>query len=75
MVLGFLEYWNLIEQPLTFLKTKSLWPLSLWLPRVSSGKIGLAMAASVTILFPALLVFLCGQTELEQGIAAAGLKE
>lgn len=75
MVLGFLEYWNLIEQPLTFLKTKSLWPLSLWLPRVSSGKIGLAMAASVTILLPALLVFLCGQIELEQGIAAAGLKE
>ena len=27
MVLGFLEYWNLIEQPMAFLKTKSLWPL------------------------------------------------
>ena len=24
MVLGFLEYWNLIEQPMAFLKTKSL---------------------------------------------------
>lgn len=75
MVLGFLEYWNLIEQPMTFLKTKSLWPLSLWLPRITEGKIALALAASVVILIPALLVFLCGQTELEQGIAAAGLKE
>ena len=25
------EYWNLIEQPMAFLKTKSLWPLSLYL--------------------------------------------
>lgn len=75
MVLGFLEYWNLIEQPMTFLKTKALWPLSLWLPRVTGGKIGLALAASVVILLPAVLVFLCGQTELEQGIASAGLKE
>ena len=24
-VLGFLEYWNMIEQPLTFLKNKALW--------------------------------------------------
>ena len=28
IVLQFLEYWNLIEQPLTFLKNKALWPLS-----------------------------------------------
>ena len=31
IVLDFLEYWNLIEQPMAFLKTKSLWPLSLYL--------------------------------------------
>ena len=29
-VLGFLEAWNAIEQPMTFLKTKALWPLSLY---------------------------------------------
>ena len=34
MVLGFLECWNLIEQPLTFLKNKELWPLSLYLPDI-----------------------------------------
>ena len=28
VVLGFLEYWNALEQPLTFLKDKTLWPLS-----------------------------------------------
>ena len=32
LVLGFLEYWNMMEQPMAFLDDKSLWPLSLYLP-------------------------------------------
>ncbi len=28
MVLGFLEYWNMMEQPMAFLDDKALWPLS-----------------------------------------------
>lgn len=75
VVLGFLEYWNLIEQPLTFLKDKSLWPLSLYLPNIATERVGLALAASVVALIPAILVFLCGQSYLEQGIIAASVKE
>ena len=45
------------------------------MPRITDGKIGLALAASVMILLPAALVFLCGQDDLEQGMAMAGLKE
>lgn len=75
MVLGFLECWNLIEQPMTFLKTKTLWPLSLFLPRITADKAGLALAASVVTLLPSALVFLYGQSYLEQGITAAGVKE
>ena len=33
LILGFLEYWNAIEQPMTYLKTESLRPLSLYLPQ------------------------------------------
>lgn len=75
MVLGFLEYWNLVEQPLTFLKKKTLWPLSLFLPGIGLEQAGMAFAASVIALIPALFVFLCGQNYLEQGIAAAAVKE
>ena len=75
LVLGFLEYWNLIEQPLTFLKDKSLWPLSLYLPNIDMQNLGQSLAASCLALFPALLVFLAGQEYLEQGIAASGRKE
>lgn len=75
MVLGFLEYWNLVEQPLTFLKNKTLWPLSLFLPGIGLEQAGMAFASSVIALIPALFVFLCGQDYLEQGITAAAVKE
>lgn len=75
IVLGFLEAWNGIEQPLTFLKDKSLWPLSLYLPDISKEKLGVAMVASVIAMIPAILIFLFGQRYIEQGIAASGIKE
>lgn len=75
LVLDFLEYWNLIEQPLTFLKNKTLWPLSLFLPNIGLDKAGMAFTSSVITLIPAVCVFLLGQDYLEQGIAAAAVKE
>ncbi len=75
MVLGFLEYWNLIEQPMAFLKTKSLWPLTLFLPNIGMEQAGMAFAMSVVVLAPALLVFLAGQDYLEQGILSTATKE
>lgn len=75
IVLGFLEYWNLIEQPMAFLKTKELWPLSLYLPNIDIGQAGMAFAASMITLAPAVLVFLAGQDYLEQGIISTAVKE
>lgn len=75
MVLGFLEYWSLVEQPMTFLKSKDLWPLSLYLPNISLEDAKAAFAASVIALIPAVLVFLAGQDYLERGILAAAVKE
>ena len=75
LVLGFLEYWNLIEQPMAFLKTKELWPLSLYLPNIELEQAGFAFAASVVALAPAVLVFLSGQDYLEQGIVSTAVKE
>lgn len=74
-VLGFLEYWNLMEQPLAFLINKSLWPLSLYLPEISLKSTGIAFAASVMTLIPALFVFSMGEDYLEKGIIAAAIKE
>lgn len=75
IVLGFLEYWNMMEQPLAFLEDKSLWPLSLYLPEISWMQAGFALCASFITLIPAAFVFVLGQDYLEQGIIYSGLKE
>ncbi len=75
MVLGFLEYWNMMEQPMAFLEDKSLWPLSLYLPEITWAQAGYAFGASIITLIPAVFVFVWGQDYLEQGIIFSGLKE
>jgi multiple sugar transport system permease protein len=74
-VLGFLEHWSMIEQPMTFLKNPALWPLSLFTPHFTAESAGSGFAAALIITAPPLLIFLYGQHDLERGIAAAGLKE
>lgn len=75
LMLGFLEYWNAIEPPMTYLKTQSLWPLSLYLPQMAKTELVTAFAASIVTLLPAVLLFFFGQENLEQGIVASGIKE
>lgn len=75
MVLSFIEVWGMIEQPMTFLRSQRLWPLSLYLPQITGDSLGWAMTVSALALLPPLLVFLCGQRYLVQGIGAMGLKE
>ena len=74
MVLGFLDLWNMVEQPLTFIKDRKLYPLSLYLPML--GKLsGSMLAASAVTLIPAVFVFIIGQDRLETGIISSAVKE
>mgnify|MGYP000747914657 CR=1 FL=1 len=75
LVFSFLDCFSMLEQPMTFLKTKSLWPLSLFLPEITSQNAGFSLCASLVTILPAMFVFLAGQDYLEQGIAMAGAKE
>ncbi len=75
IVLSFLEYWNLIEQPAVFLKPDRLKPLSLYISTITKESAGIAFAASFVALLPPLLVFLCGRSYLEKGIAATAIKD
>lgn len=59
LILNFLEYWNAIEAPMTFLKTKAKIPLSLYLPEITVDQMGVSFAASVIMMMPAILIF-CG---------------
>lgn len=73
-VLGFFEVWNLMEEPLAFLKTMSLWPLSLYLPEIDIAQAGRSCAASVLALVVSFLVFGIFRDSLEQGIISSALK-
>ena len=75
LVLGFFEYWSLVEQPLAFLKDQALWPLSLFQPTISFDNVGIVFASAAIAAVPAILVFLLGRDCLEQGIAATTRKE
>lgn len=74
-ILSFLDAWNLIEQPMTFLKNRVLWPLSLFLPETTLTDAGLGFAAALLMLIPALLLFGLCQDALEEGIALPGGRE
>lgn len=75
VTLGFLEYWNMMEEPMAFLTDKSLWPLSLYLPEIGISQAGFSCAASLVTLVLSLLVFGVCSDSLEKGIVASGLKE
>lgn len=75
LILNFLEFWNAIEAPMSFLKTKARMPLSLYLPEITTDQVSVSFAASVIMMLPAILGFLWGQEYLQQGIVASGLKE
>ena len=75
VVLCFLDLWNMVEQPLAFIKDKKLFPLSLYLPMLDISNAETMLAAAVITLIPAAFVFIIGQDYLEQGIIASALKE
>lgn len=75
LMLQFLECQSMVERPMTFLKTKELWPLTLYLPEINLEQAGFALCASFFALLPVMCVFVCGQDYLEQGIAASAIKE
>ena len=75
LVITFLDLWNMVEQPLAFLKDKELFPLSLYLPSIGLENSQLLLTASAITLIPSAFVFIIGQDYLEQGIIASALKE
>lgn len=74
MILNFLEYWNIVEQPMIFLKSKSLWTLSLFLPKIDLSNAKYAFGASVIMIIPCIALFREFSDELENGVASLGEK-
>ena len=71
-ILVFIDYWNMVEQPLILLPDASQQPLSVYLSQINAGEIGIACAAAVIYMVPGLLMFLHGEAYLVEGITYAG---
>lgn len=71
-ILIFIDYWNMVEQPLILLSDTDMHPLSVFLSKINSGEIGLAFAVATIYMVPSLLVFLYGEEYLVEGITYQG---
>ena len=70
--LQFIDYWNMVEQPLIMLSDTDYHPLSVFLSKINSGDVGLAFAVAVIYMIPTLLMFFYGEDYLVEGIAYSG---
>lgn len=77
-MLVFIDYWNMVEQPLILITdpdaVSALHPLSVFLSQVNTGDIGLAFAVGTVYMIPTILMFLYGEDYLVEGITAGGIK-
>jgi multiple sugar transport system permease protein len=74
-MLVFIDYWNMVEQPLILLaseEAQALHPLSVFLSQINANDVGLAFAVGVVYMIPALLIFLYGEDYLVEGIVCSG---
>lgn len=71
-ILVFIDYWNMVEQPLILQSDAEKHPLSVFLSKINAGEIGLAFAVATIYMVPSLLIFLYGEDYLVNGITYQG---
>lgn len=71
-ILVFIDYWNMVEQPLILMSDAEKHPLSVFLSKINQGEIGLAFAVATIYMVPSLLIFLYGEEYLVDGITYQG---
>ena len=71
-ILVFIDYWNMVEQPIIMLSDTDKYPLSVFLSQINKGEIGLAFAVASIYMIPCILIFLYSEEYLVEGITYAG---
>ncbi len=71
-ILVFIDYWNMVEQPLIMLSDADKHPLSVFLSQINTGEVGLAFAVATIYMVPPILIFLYGEEYLVDGISYSG---
>ncbi|MDQ0089066.1 multiple sugar transport system permease protein [Paenibacillus anaericanus] len=74
IILLFVDYWNMVEQPLIFLEDMFKQPLSLYLSRIQEEARGIGFAASIVYMSPMVLLFLYAESYFIEGVQMSGIK-
>lgn len=72
VLLTFFNVWNMVEQPITYLKEAEKYPLSVTLAYTPPESLGVQLACCVLAILPPLVLFLLFHTELTRGYQLSG---
>lgn len=71
-ILVFIDYWNMVEQPLVLLSDADLHPLSVFLSQINAGDAALAFAVATIYMVIPLLIFLYSEDYIVEGVSYSG---
>lgn len=71
-ILIFIDYWNMVEQPLVLLSDSEMHPLSVFLSQINAGDAALAFAVATIYMIIPILTFLYGEEYIIEGISYSG---
>ena len=74
ILLSFVDAWNMVEQPLSYLEEFSQYPIAVALAAVSPAEPTVLLACCVLVTLPPLFFFLVFGQELSEGISVGGEK-
>jgi len=74
VILNFIDNWNMVEQPLVFLKDSNKHPLSIFLANINHAQPGVAFVCGILAIIPVFFLFLHLKDSLVYGIENANLK-
>jgi multiple sugar transport system permease protein len=73
-ILVYIDYWNMVEQPLVLLTKEAvdLHPLSVFLSKINTGDAGVAFSVAAIYMIIPLLIFLYCEDYLVEGVSYSG---
>ena len=74
LLLSFLDAWNMVEQPIAFLKEAEQYPISVALAYTPPSEISVQLVCCILVVLPALFLFTFFNRELVEGIVLAEVK-
>ncbi len=69
VLLSFVDAWNMVEQPLVFLKEAFRYPISVFLAQMSESRIDILCTCGIMVTLPVLLLFLFCEEDLTDSAA------